>query len=241
MNRRRQVLFVTLLLGSSVLPSGAHRLNSLDDVLCTCVEDVLGTGDFVSCVAHLTRRLVATGRLDPQARARAVSGAAALDRSDLAASCLDRGSGELAGWGVAVHVGSAFYPVDGVAEATVRLWNRTRDDILLGLVVVGPPETCLFALELVDPPGNVVRQGSLIPCLPAAGSIELPAGRTLEFPALVPLRHLGSATGEPDGTPLGLGVYRLRLAWVTDGPDRPGAPPTFTGGHPAAEIPLRVE
>jgi hypothetical protein len=244
---RRVLASVPLaLLLTLAVPPRAAAYDTLDDVLCACADDALGTGDFVACVAHLTRRLVAKGALDAAARQEAISGASRVDVAALDASCSGGGGGsEPTGWGISLHVGSPFYPAFtpsgpvGAAEGELRIWNFSPADVVLGTRQAGPAEGCLFELVIRDAFGRVVHRQD-VACLDALGRVEMPRGTVRSFPFLIPVAYLDSDTSGRDGEALLAGVYALEARLLAEGPDHPFAPDAFEGGYPLARVIIRA-
>ena len=232
-----------------MVPCSALAFDSAEEVLCTCAEDVLGTGDYVSCVSHMTRRLVATGVIDKAARSDLVRNASHTDLEALSDLCASMGGGgEFEGWGVSLQVKTPFYvapsptgPVAG-AIATFRLWNRTGYDVLQSTPVLPTGEGCTFLVRVLDDQNRLVREVPM-GCFEAIGELNMDDGDVLvEADIIVPLiaENADPATGLINGQSLPTGVYRLEMTWNAHGPQKATSGPALQGGFPMAVITLRV-
>lgn len=226
-----------------------HALETPEDAMCVCADGALGTGDYVSCLAKMTRRLVAAGDLDRAGRAELVAAASATDLDALDAFCADRGgAGDLEGYGTSLSVGTPFYPAaspsgpTSLALVQVRLWNFSPRDLVLVSNTSGPADGCLFSFRVLDDTGLVVRQASPAICLPALLDLELDRGEIQTYDASVPLVAEGSdpAAGVIDGEKLPDGIYQIEVLWHLSGPELGTGSGNFVAPLPTARVPIRI-
>jgi hypothetical protein len=237
---------ILLLAAGALAPAPAAAFDTVEEVLCVCVEDVLNTGDYVSCLSHMTRRLREKGIIDRRERGEILSAAAATDLLALQDDCAAASGGNLEGWGASLQIERAFYPAPSpsgpsvAAIAALRLWNRTPEDIFQTTRVLPAGEGCEFLVTVRDGQDRQVRRES-IGCPDAIGELDLASGVVLEREFLVPLVALDAdpATGLVDDQKLPVGIYRVVVVWNAEGPQKtPGI--TLEGGYPTAVITLRV-
>jgi hypothetical protein len=251
MSRFFSPMIVGLLFAVVALPAApAAALESVEEVLCICSDGALNTGDFVSCMSHLTRRLVADGVIDNAERQELVSGASSMDLDAIQVDCVDSGDCELEGWGVSMHLTRAFIPVSlprlGRVTAAIgylRLWNYTPDDVFHTRRTSSTGEGCLFRVRVLNEQGLIVRQETMIGCNAAMGGLDLPGdplGTLLEEEILIPTLFKESETGDLDDEPLPEGIYRVEVRWIVEGPNRDSSI-TLDGGVPLATITMRLE
>ena len=244
MRLARLVLPPILLLIAAAPPAQAYE--SLDDVACACADDALNVGDYVSCFSHLSRRLVAKDAVTQQQRAEAVSQASSVDYEALELDCeAGAGAGDrlVEGWGASLETDSPFYqasPFTGrapPARATLRQWNFTDRDAFQVNPNGGQPE-CQYSVAIVDQLGRAVRR-EFVTCGATFHDRDLPAPSENRADFEVPLETLNAETGQPDGTPLAPGVYRIEATWSRQGPQRESRPIT-EGGLPRAGVAVRI-
>lgn len=229
----------------TVAPS-SRALDSLEEVACICADDAINTGDYVSCVAKFSRRLVAKGVISQGERSDAVSEASSVDLPALEADCEGPSSGDVpavSGWGVSLETDSPFAvrsPFTGRApnlRATLRQWNLTPRDAFQVNPNGGDP-ACQFTVAIVDRLSRVVRRDYVL-CGPTFQDFDLPSGQAVAREFEVPLSALNSETGLPDGTALPPGVYRIDAIWSRQGPQAESRPVT-DGGLPRATVAIRI-
>jgi len=252
MSRYSFAIAVLALAVAAFLPTDAAALDSVQEALCVCADDVLNMGDYVSCVSHMTRRLEAKGLIDRFERSDLVSGASHTDLEALQDECSALGAGgELDGWGVSLHIDRPFQPAwsisgpTGGLTAILRLWNMTDDDIFQTTDVTPTPanpsgEGCWFIVRLLDSQGRVVRR-SLVACFDMIGPLNVLSGEILEKEIIVPMvaENADPSTGLANGDKLFDGIYRLEVVWEVHGPQETLGV-AMEGGRPMAVITLRV-
>jgi len=244
----KRVIGAGVLLAAVAVSVPALAFDSVEEALCVCVDDVLNTGDYVSCVSHMTRRLVATDLIDNRERSALVRAASATDlpalQDECAASTAPAG---MEGWGVSLQIDRVFHPAPspsgptGGVFATLRLWNMSRDDIAQTTPVFPSGEGCEFLVRLLDGQDRLVREVG-VGCVEVISELDMLVGDVLEHEFLVPLlaENADPATGLLDGQKLPAGVYRLEVTWNAHGPQKPVHAPAMDGGFPTAVITLRV-
>lgn len=224
-------------------PSLAWSFDSLEDVACVCAQDVINQGDYVSCVSHLSRRLVAKDAITKAERSEAVSAASGVDYEALQAECDDGTGLGVAGWGVSLESDSPFYsadPVTGepaVATLTLRQWNFTEADAFQ-FTQNGIQFECQFELVVKNRVGGVVHRG-----FPTCGRTfhdkNLFRGESEALAIQLPMSGLNAETGLFDGEALPPGIYRVEVTWIRQGP-QDGASTDVEGGRPFAGVAVRV-
>jgi hypothetical protein len=219
--KRRAVLGPVAL--ALTLASPAVAL-TVDDVRCLCADDAQTRGDYVSCVAHLSRRLLAADTLDSRGRAMLIREAVrATFPPPVLAGC-GRAEG---GWGIGVQADRQGYHVGDAARVEGILWNLSPDDVTgesSGFGGADGPDECVLELTVHDASGALVHFASgPSACPDAVGAYPMEAGRVRRVAVDVPLVHRASQLGVPDGTPLAPGVYVARVEAAPGYPNRPGA------------------
>ncbi len=242
--RLHRLALVAALSSFVLLASPASALESLDEVRCRCADSAANQGDYVSCIASFTRRLVLVGTIDRVERSNAIADASSEDLEALLAGCAaDDNNLAVAGWGVGLQVGSAFYPdpaasgVDAVADLNLFLWNLAPDDVIQ-TTPVAPGGDCAYDVRVLDQFGNIVRRDDSI-CLPTTGRFDLPAGTIEQRAFPLPLLAFGAVTGLRDGARLPVGAYTIRVTWSANGPSETDMPST-AGAQPSASITIRI-
>jgi len=214
-------------------PLGAMDLQHL---LCGCAEDALNRGDYVSCVAMLSPRLVASGQMTRAERTALVREASQGPPEDLDCTGVAYGSGldrlEPMDYGMAVQADRAFYLPGDTVRADLLLWNRTGQEARFLMAMLGD-RGCQWDVRIRDRRG--ILHQTFAPCLLATEDLVVGPGETLHHPVSLPLETLNAETGQPDGTLLEPGAYLLEAtllwSWLT------GPVPT----EPVARIPFRIE
>lgn len=244
-----RVLGAGALLAALAASVPVTAFESVEQALCVCVDDVLNTGDYVSCVSHMTRRLVATGLIGNAERSALIRAASAADLPGLQDQCEAlTAPGDLEGWGVSLQIDRVFHPAPspsgptGGVVATLRLWNMSRDDIAQTIPVFPTGEGCTFLVRLLDGQDRLVREVG-VGCIEVIGELDMAVGQVREHEFLVPLlaENADPSTGLVDGQKLPAGVYRLEVTWNAHGPQEPPVQtPVLEGGFPMAVITLRV-
>jgi len=237
---------VLFLLAGALAAGPAPAFDTVEEVLCVCVEDVLNPGDYVSCLSHMTRRLREKGIIDQQERGEILRAASATDLLALQDECAAAAGVGLEGWGASLQIERAFYPAPSpsgpsvAAIATLRLWNLTPDGVFQTTRVLPAGEGCEFLVTVRDGRDRQVRRES-IGCADAIGELDVASGEVLEREFLVPLvaENADPATGLVDGQKLPVGLYRVVVVWNAEGPQKTGGI-TLEGGYPTAVITLRV-
>lgn len=243
MSRSNVPLVLGVVFALLLSPSPADALDSLEDVACVCGDGALNTGDYVSCIAHFSRRLEAHGIIDREQRQEAVRSASAIDLDALAESCAADDEAALRGWGVSLSVDRPFYPEsfglgpEYAADARLRQWNFSTEDAYQN-TPTPPVGECSFVLTIRDAAGRVQRRDNAA-CPTVIDTLDLPAGSLEERRFFIPLSTLGSETGLPDGTQLRAGLYQLEVRWRAQGPQH-GPGDVFGGGEPRATVVIRV-
>lgn len=217
------------------LPSPVAALE-LEGIRCLCAADATSHGDYVSCVSHLSRRLVASGQLTTRERSRLVRDAAHA-REVPRLTC----GGGPPRWGVGIQTGVQVLRSGETARIEGLIWNFTPEDVT-GTGTSGDgsgdgPDECLIALELRDDLGVTVHRETLM-CPGALTEYPLGSGRARRLPADVALTHVSSDAGHPDGTPLEPGRYFVRVDVQAAYPNRT---PSLEGLRPHGEVLIRVE
>lgn len=240
-------ILVLLTLLAAAAP--ARALDTLEDVHCVCADGALNAGDFVSCVAHFTRRLEASGRMTREERSAAVSGASSVDFALLSRTCppaFGGGSAEQ-GWGTSVAVSTPNPPsspaFETAVDVRVKLFNDTTCVICPDVEMIMPVQpdgsVCLYEARILR--GGLVVRRELLECeLGGDPVLTIPKGARVEREFTLPLVALDAdpATGLADGTRL-TGVLEVEILWTGEGPEFDGTVEGF-GREPIARIPLRT-
>lgn len=212
-------------------PTPTARALDVDDVTCTCLDESMGQGDVVSCVSRLSLRLVQNGSIGRAERTRLIRDA---QRGTLSppADCGGGGAAELEPltYGAGVHLDRAFYATGDVAQVRLEAWNRLAVPVTFRFFTQGGAG-CNWDFRIFDDADNLVHQATAI-CLDAPIDIEVLPGDTYVQAVALPLVALNSEAGQPDGTPLPPGLYRVLAAFTHEGDTRRG----FTGGLAAIRI-----
>jgi len=189
-----------------VLPARSAAWDA-DSLRCFCADGALNHGGYVSCVAHMSKRLVASGDLDAEGRAEMVR-EAARSRYPQEPPGFDCTGG--LGYGSAVQSDRQTYQVGDTARIEGMLWNGSGDDVWGWSGGSPDADEILFCLRITDSFGSLVYD---YPCisLPLPTSVALESGRVRRFALDVDLVHRDSALGLPDGTPLEPGTYFVRV------------------------------
>lgn len=227
-------------------PPPARALESLEEVACICADDVINTGDYVSCVSHLSRRLVKKGAITNGERSDAISAASSVDYELLAIDCEADTNGAAcapSAWGVSLETNSPFYRANDfngaaeVASAVLRQWNFTDRDAFQANPNGGDPP-CQYEVVVRDQRRNIVRRDFVF-CGPTFTVFDLSAGTCEEIAFEVPLEALNAETSLLDNETLPPGIYRIEATWLRQGPQ---VAPEFVaeGGFPAASVSVRV-
>lgn len=245
----RTVLFILVVLTAlffMVMP--ASSLDTVEQAFCVCVDGVMGSGDYVSCLAKMTRRLVASGAITQDVRSALMREAAATDLIALQDFCDSLGgSGDMFGFGTGFSVRDAFCPAaspsgpDCGIIGKLRMWNFTDDDIWLVSRQGGDPDGCLFRTTVHDSMGRVVRNVGPA-CTDALTEHALPMGAVWEYDLIVPMysENADPATGLVNGQKLPNGIYEIRIDWILSGPEKIAGTWIVEGDYPAARVPVRV-
>lgn len=230
-----------VLLLAGAVPAAA--LADLDEVRCTCADAAVNQGDYVSCLARMTRRLVLLGEIDRVERSNAIADASNEDLDALAADCGSEAGLAVDGWGVGLQVGSPFYPapapsgVASAAELGLWPWNFSPRDV--EQTTSGPADgPCSFEVLILDSTGGVVRRDDAV-CPPLIDELDLPVGTVERRDFLLPLLALDSETGLADGTRLPTGGDTIQVTWRAFGPSADDMPST-PGARSSASISIRV-
>jgi hypothetical protein len=238
----------SLVVSSLVLFAAAPALalDSLEEVACICADDAINTGDYVSCVSHLSRRLVKKGAITNGERSDAISAASSVDYEQLALDCEADSNGAAcapAGWGVSLETDSPFYRANdfngaaAIASGLLRQWNFTDRDAFQANPNGGDPP-CQYEVVIRDQRRNVVRRDFVF-CGPTFTVFDLPAGTCEELSFELPLEALNAETGLLDNETLPPGIYRIEATWTRHGPQV--APVLVAeGGFPGASVAVRV-
>jgi hypothetical protein len=239
-------LSVLAVLLVSLAPAAA--LDTVDDALCICADGALGTGDYVSCLSKMTRRLVAAGVITQTERSDLVSDASSTDLEALQDYCDSLGGGGgLEGFGTSYHVRDAFCPawspsgpLCGVI-GKLRMWNFTDDDIYLVSRQGGSAEGCLFVVTVYTANGLVARRTPSA-CFDALTEYPLPIGTVWEYDLVVPMMAENSdpAAGLIDSEGLPNGIYEIRIEWILSGPEKVSGTFNVEGDYPEIVLPVRV-
>jgi hypothetical protein len=227
----------------------AAALDSVEDAFCVCADGVLGTGDYVSCLAKMTRRLVAAEVITQSERSELMAAASETDLAALQDYCdsLSTGGGGLWGFGTSFSVRNAFCPgtsptgpLCGVL-GKLRLWNLSWDDIWLVSRQGGTPEGCLFEVTVQDTQDRVVRTIPVV-CLDVVTEYELPIGTVMEYDLVVPMAAENSdpSTGLINHEALPNGIYQIRIRWLLSGPENRSGTWSTEGEFPEVVVPVRV-
>jgi len=224
------VLLPALLAGALlVFPSVLPGLDAVS-LQCLCADDALNHGDYVSCVAHLSRRLVASGDLDASGRAEMIRKAADSKIPDqpLAGPC-----GGLA-YGTGVQADKEYYQIGDRARIEGIAWNLSGTDVYgYG---GGHGDAYFLLLSITDVEGRWVHWED-VPVPPFITVSRLRDGeirrRSVEFD----LVHFQSEQGLPDGTPLEPGRY---FAFLMGGAGIPHRDPPDTGLPPTPSLGFRA-
>lgn len=243
--RPSRLALVTALTSLLLAPAPASALESLDEARCICADSNVNTGDYVSCLAQMTRRLVLLGALDRVERSNAIADASSADLAAVRAGCSDDEDPGLAidGWGVGLQVGTAFYPtpapsgVASAAEVSLFLWNLSPQDVQQTTPVF-PAGDCGYVVKILNQFGQVVRNDESV-CLPSVGSFDLPTGTVERRDFILPLLAFQAETGLGDGTRLPDGAYRIEVGWAANGPNADDMP-SSAGSSSSATITIRV-
>lgn len=247
MHRAPLLVFAALLLLLAAAP-GARAFDTLEEIACVCAQDAINTGDYVSCIAQFSRRLVAKEAISQAQRSEAVSRAAGVDFDALSADCPAGGDGEgdgrlVSGWGVSLETDSPFYqasPFTGrapPARAMLRQWNFTESGAYQVTQNDAQPE-CQYSVLVRDRLGRAVRR-EFVTCGATFMDRDLRAGSSALAAFEVPFEALSSEAGQPDGSPLAPGIYRIEATWSRQGPQQ--APRAATeGGLPLAGVAVRI-
>jgi len=196
------------------------------DLLCGCADGFRNIGDYVSCVAMLSPRLVASGELTRGERAALVRDAHGGPPAGLDCGSLDQLRPLV--YGLGANADRVFYGVGETVHAELILWNQTTEEVSLG--------TCLgergagWDLRILEASGLVVH-GAPACCPFIPHLLELAPGE--EYRRAVGLRLVtwNAETGEPDGVPLDPGVYWLEAVlklWTQE-------------ANPVVRVPIRIE
>jgi hypothetical protein len=207
-------------------------------VRCLCQDGALDHGDYVSCVSHLGRRLVAKGVLDASERALLVQEAA---RSRVPDELQDLNCTRYIGWGTGVQADARTYAPGETARIEGLLWNFSPDYVYgEGAASAGPPanpNSCLILLTLRDTLGNVAHREEVL-CVYTMEPYPLGEGQVRRLSAELELVYLRSELGIPDGTPLQPGTYLAVAESMAEYPHHSSA----SGGlHPLSAVPIEVE
>jgi hypothetical protein len=227
----------------------AAALDSVEDAFCVCVDGVLGTGDYVSCLSKMTRRLVAAEVITQAERSELIAAAAETDLEALQDLCdaQSSGGGTLWGFGTSFSVRNAFCPSTSPTGplcgilGKLRLWNNSWDDIWLVARQGGAPEGCLFEVTVEDEQDRIVRTIPVV-CLDVITEYELPIGTVMEYDLVVPMAAENSdpSTGLVNTEPLPDGIYQIRIHWLLSGPENRSGTWSTLGEFPEVIVPVRV-
>jgi hypothetical protein len=196
-----------------------------DSLRCFCADGALNHGDYVSCLAHMSRRLVASGDLDAKERAAMVREAAGsrIPGQPLSIPC----SG--LSYGTAVQADRQIYKVGDRAQIEGFAWNLSGTDVIgYG---GGHSIVSYLHLSIIDAEGRRVHWEDP-PVPPFNVDSRLQDGEILRRSVEFDLVHLDSELGLPDGTPLEPGRYFAFLFGGSGiphrGPPDPALPPPLS-------------
>ena len=122
-------------------------------------------------------------------------------------------------------------------QARLRQWNFTASDAYQVNQNGGQPE-CQYTVLVRDRLGRAVRR-EFVSCGATFMDKDLPTGTTALAEFEVPLEALNSEAGQPDGSPLPPGVYRIEATWSRQGPQVSSRSVT-EGGLPLAGVAVRI-